>query len=61
MLLLAETVSVSDFLSALWKFFVGLLGFIPEHPFISLLFILIVVGLSKVKFYGDHSGDFVGD
>lgn len=61
MLLLAETLSVSGFLSALWKFFIGLFGFALEHPFISLLFILIVVGLSKVKFYGDHSGDFVGD
>ncbi|GEM_PF-4408103 len=61
MLLLAETMSVGGFFSALWKFFIGLFGFTLEHPFISLLFILIVVGLSKVKFYGDHSGDFVGD
>ncbi len=61
MLLLAETMSVGGFFSALWKFFVGLFGFALEHPIMVGLFILICIGISKVKFYGDHSGDFVGD
>ncbi len=53
--------SVGGFFSALWKFFVGLFGFALEHPIMVGLFILICIGISKVKFYGDHSGDFVGD
>lgn len=60
MLLLAETMSVGGFFSALWKFFVGLFGLIPEYPFIFLLIILLIVILCTVHFKGhDSSNDFV--
>ncbi len=59
MLLLAETASVGGFFSALWKFFVGMFGFALEHPFMVGLFVLLCIGIGKVKFYGDHSRDCV--
>ena len=59
MLLLAETMSVGGFFSALWKCIVGLFGFALEHPFMVGLFIFLCIGIGGVKFYGDHSRDCV--
>lgn len=59
MLLLTETMSAGGFFSAMWKFFIGFLGFALEHPFLVGIFILLCIGIGGVKFYGDHSRDCV--
>lgn len=53
--------SVGGFLSALWKFFVGMLGFALEHPFLVGFFIFLCIGFSLIKGDPNHdsSQDFV--
>lgn len=61
MLLLAETMSVGGFFSALWKCIVGLFGFALEHPIMVGLFIFLCIGFSRIKGDPNHdsSQDFV--